>query len=234
MSNDPNRKLAGLLIAALLGALAVPSALAGQEADPSKPAEDRPADLDEIPAPRDPWVIVDVGIGDDRGISMVIEPFTCEGASDCLRVRIENQGPDDEVILLGAMLGGGRAQDPSRLELEVTDRTGETTTYRYANPARINVGGTLHPMVVPLLAQGRYEMILPLHHFMIPRVPYKRFVPPEGRFELNLRLEGSVPFQNKPYLGGLYLWAGDVRSNVLVYGTETDGSTDEDAGPGGP
>lgn len=46
------------------------------------------------------------------------------------------------------------------------------------------------------------------------------FEPPEGSFEVSLRLQGTPPFQKEDHLSGLFLWSGDVRSNVLVFGAE--------------
>lgn len=232
MPNHVSRILPVLLVAALLATVGALCLRAAQD-DPPRPIEIRPIDSSETPTARDPWAVRDLGIGDDRGISLSIEPLTSGDPPDLLLARLQNQGPGDEVVLLGDMLDGGRAQDPTKLELEVTDRNGERITYRYAHPERMNVGGTLHPMVVPVLAQARYEMHLPLHHFFTHGPAFKRFVPPEGRFEINLRLQGAPPFQDETYLRGLFLWAGDVRSNTLVYGAgaEGDGSANADPTP---
>jgi hypothetical protein len=194
----------------------VPSVLQTAETKPQA------SELVEPPAARDPFVTMDLGIGDDRGLSLAIEPLASEKTPHRLLVRLENSGPGDEVVLLGHMVGGGRTQDPSKLEMEVTDRNGNRTTYHHAHPNRQVVGGRLQPMVVPILALGRYETVLVLQHFVTrdDGGVSRWFEPPEGSFEVSLRLQGTPPFQKEDNLSGLFLWSGDVRSNVLVFGAE--------------
>jgi hypothetical protein len=223
MRSHLKRTVRTLLSVTLLGSLVAVPVQAAQDAPPL-PAETDPeaTDLAEPPAARDPWVTMDLGIGDDRGLSLAIEPLASEETPHRLLVRLENSGHGDEVVLLGHMLGGGRAQIPSKLEMEVTGRNGNRTTFHYAHPERLVVGGTLHPMVVPILAQGRYECVLVLQHFMTAEEGSvsRWFEPPEGSFEVSLRLQGTPPFQKEDHLSGLFLWSGDVRSNVLVFGAE--------------
>jgi hypothetical protein len=139
-------------------------------------------------------------------------------------ITLENQGAEDFVVVLGAVVG--RKLYPHALDLLLTDASGRQSRLRFPGPAR--VGGRMDPYIVGLPGRASYSLRVSLVQFTSPYTGEGRTAPP-AKGDLDPRLPPGIyriqatlqpPGVDATDVHGntlMNLWKAAVSSNVLQF-----------------
>ena len=150
-------------------------------------------------------------------------------------ITLENQGANDFVVVLGAVVG--RKLYPHALSLLLTDASGRQSRLRVRGPVR--VAGRMDPFIVGLPGRAHYVLRVSLAQFTSPYTGEGRTVPPAegdvaprlppGSYDIQATLE-APGVDAKDVHGNtlMNLWMTDVSSNVLRFSVaHASGGIDE-------
>jgi hypothetical protein len=133
------------------------------------------------------------------------------------KVELRNHGETDLVLNFGAMLGNGRKQYPSAVDLSLTDAQGKSRRLDLLLPS---VAGRLDPFVLPLPAGAAFSIPVVLDNYIVAEdVNYK---PRPGTYFLEAQFTGRGVSQQEANLDvkGIALmpyWTSTVASNRVQF-----------------
>lgn len=123
-------------------------------------------------------------------------------------ITLENQGAEDFVVVLGAVVG--RTLYPHALDLLLTDGNGRQSRLRFRGPAR--VGGRVDPYIVGLPGGADYRLRVSLAQFTRP---YTGRTAPPAKGDLDPRLPPGI-YSIQATLQPPGVDATDVHGNTLM------------------
>lgn len=125
-------------------------------------------------------------------------------------ITLENQGAEDFVVVLGAVVG--RKLYPHALDLLLTDASGRQSRLRFRGPTR--VGGRMDPYIVGLPSRASYGLRVSLAQFTSPYTGEGRTAPP-AKGDLDPRLPPGI-YRIQATLQPPGVDATDVHGNTLM------------------
>jgi hypothetical protein len=160
------------------------------------------------------------------GLQMTIyidQAETTQSKVPKFRVELRNYGETDLVLNLGAMLGNGRKQYPSAVDLSLTDAQGKSRRLDLVLPP---VAGRLDPFILPLPAGATFSVPVVLDKYIAAATEDVDYKLKPGTYFLEAQFTGIGVSQQDANLDvkGIALmpyWTGTVTSNRVQFEVST-------------
>ena len=136
-----------------------------------------------------------------------------------LQVALRNVADHDLTLNLGVMLANGKVQLPNYVSLTLTDSTGRTRVFTFADKKHSFIAGRVDDYVVPLRAGSTYTLKLKLDQFWCRESKEFEITLPRGKSFLKARFQGRGAEAINLDMPGIRLmnfWLGSVESNTLT------------------
>lgn len=157
-----------------------------------------------------------------NGLKISIRPSkTAYAAGEKITLSVElcNVGSTDLVLNLGMILGGGRKQYPTAVELVLIDSSGEKAELLPRGPS--GVAGSMDDFIVPLPVGAAYTLNVNLSDYWNPKAKIFRIEPAAGEHAIAAKYVGKSAEYTARNTGGRVnlgpVWTGEVMSAAVSF-----------------